>query len=63
MEHVTTFFSEERKRLGAEKVDQLTLHNWLSIGRMVTLLKGKTALTTDCFQEAVRLDQSRAERL
>lgn len=37
MEHVTTFFSEERKRLGTEKVDQITLHNWLSLARMVTL--------------------------
>ena len=63
LEHVTTFFSEERKRLGTEKVDQLTLHNWLSLGRMVTLSKGKTAMTMDDFQEAVRLDQSRAERL
>ena len=59
LEHVTTFFSEERKRLGTEKVDQLTLHNWLSLARMVTLSNGKTAMTTDCFQEAVRLDQSR----
>lgn len=55
-EYVTTFFSEERKRVGTEKVDQLTLHNWLNLARMVTLNKGLIAQTTECFQEAVRLD-------
>ena len=63
MEHVKTYFSAERQRLGTEHVDQMTLHNWLSLGRMITLAKGNTALTAECFQEAVRLEQSRAERL
>lgn len=62
-EHVKTHFSSERQRLGAEQVDQMTLHNWLCLGRMITLAKGNTAMTAECFQEAVRLEQSRTERL